>query len=87
MVIASPFPHGHDVPDRAGRPDPRLRALGAHVRQLREARGLTQEALGERAQLGPRHIARVEAGRGNPTALWLLQLADGLGVVVADLWP
>jgi len=36
------------------------------------------EQLAERAQVGVRQIARVEAGRGSPSVLWLLDVAAGL---------
>lgn len=73
------------VSDRAGDRDPRLRVFGAQLRQLREARGLTIEGLAERADIGSRQLARVEAGRASPSLVWLLKVAAALQVSVAQL--
>jgi hypothetical protein len=75
-----------DVPDRDGDVDPRLRAFGHRVRQLRLDRGLTIEGLADAANVGVRFIARVEAGRGSPSVLWVLDVAQGLGVNPAALF-
>lgn len=66
--------------DRRGTPDPRLRQFGSRLRQERENAGLTLEELAERAGVSVRQLARVEAGRASPSLLWLLGVADGLGV-------
>lgn len=62
-----------------------LRALGARVRAMREARGWSQAELAERAQTGQAHVSRVERG-GEGVSLGLLyQLADALAVAPAAL--
>ena len=48
--------------------------VGARLRQLRQARKLTQEELAE-----------VERGRGNPTLTTLASLSEALGVGLVDL--
>lgn len=53
-------------------------ASAADAGSLREQRGLTIEELAVRAQVGSRHVARVEAGRGSPSLLWLFAVAEGL---------
>ncbi|MGA2514610.1 MAG: helix-turn-helix transcriptional regulator, partial [Candidatus Limnocylindrales bacterium] len=45
--------------------DPLFAAFGAAVRALRTRRGLTQEALAERAQLHRTYVTEVELGRRN----------------------
>jgi transcriptional regulator with XRE-family HTH domain len=87
MVLSAPRPDVGQVSDRAGSSDPRLRQFGAHLRQLREKRGLTIEQLAEVANVGGRQLARVEAGRASPSLLWLYQVADGLELSVVDLLP
>src|SRR3954454_18543292 len=72
------------VSDRSG-DDARLRAFGAHLRQIREERGLTIEGLAHQSGVGVRQLARVEAGRGSPSVIWLLKIADGLGTEPAAL--
>jgi len=59
--------------------------LGARLRQLRQARRLTQEALAERAGLSYKFIGEVERGRGNPTLTTLVSISDALGVSLGDL--
>lgn len=75
------------VSDRRGPDDPRLRAFGARVRQLRLDRDLTLEALAHDAELGLRQLARVEAGKASPSLLWLYRLADALNVELSELLP
>ncbi len=69
--------------------DPLLHSLGARLKSLREGAGLTQRELARRAELSPRFLAQVEAGRGNIAVTRLARLARGLGVelsaTLADL--
>jgi|GEM_PF-594100 len=53
-------------------------ALGEAVRQLREARGWTQERLAEEAQTDLRQIGGIERGLRNPTYFTLVRLARAL---------
>jgi len=59
--------------------------LGARVRQLREARHLTQESLAEAAGLATKHLQDIERGRTNPTLATLVGLARALGVGIHTL--
>jgi transcriptional regulator with XRE-family HTH domain len=59
--------------------------LGARVKQLRQARRLTQEQLAERAGLSHKFVGEVERGKGNPTLTTLGSLSDALGVALPDL--
>jgi transcriptional regulator with XRE-family HTH domain len=54
--------------------------LGKRVRQLRNARKLTQERLAEDAKLAAKHLQDIERGRTNPTLATLVGLAKALGV-------
>ena len=53
--------------------------IGQAVRDRREALGLTQEQLAERADLDRKQVQRVEGGTISPTAKGLVPLAIGLG--------
>lgn len=64
------------------RPQP---ALGAAVRQLRERRELSQEALAEKAGLTGRTLSALETGNANPTWATTRDLATALGVSIGDL--
>lgn len=59
--------------------------FGANLRRLRDAAGLTQEALSERTMLDPGEISRLERGRRDPQLLTIVRVARGLDVSVAEL--
>lgn len=65
--------------------DPVLRTLGLRLRQLREARGLTQEQLGEKAELDQTYLSGVERGIRNPSVVVLSRLAKGLKLSLSEL--
>ncbi len=55
--------------------------LGDVVRELREARGLTQAQLAEKAQVALSYVTVIEAGqRGSPSRQILYRLARALDV-------
>lgn len=60
----------------------RLRALGDSVREARNAAGLSQEGLADRAGLHRTYVGSVERGERNPTVATLYTLADTLDVDV-----
>lgn len=68
------------------RKDPLLRALGWRVRQLREAKGWTQETLAGRAGLDRSYVAGIEAGLRNPSTKALAKLARALGATLSELF-
>jgi len=70
----------------AKRKDPLLRGLGWRVRQLREAKGWTQEILAGRAGLDRSYVAGIEAGLRNPSTRALAKLARALGVTLSGLF-
>ena len=70
----------------AKRKDPLLRGLGWRVRQLREAKGWTQEILAGRAGLDRSYIAGIEAGLRNPSTKALARLARALGIKLSVLF-
>jgi DNA-binding XRE family transcriptional regulator len=64
-----------------------VKRLGAGMRELRKAAGLTQEQLAGGAKLDVKHVQAIERGIGNPTVATLLALARALEVDVRDLLP
>ncbi len=60
--------------------------VGAVIKKLREERGLSQQALAEKAKVTDAYIAMLETGvRKNPTIDTLKRLAKALGVPVTAL--
>jgi transcriptional regulator with XRE-family HTH domain len=60
--------------------------LGQRLRRFREDRGWTQAALAEEAGVSKPYLSELESDAGRrPSGQILLQLADALGVTVADL--
>ncbi len=66
------------------RDDPQL-GLGKAIRALRNEANLTQEKLGQRADIHPTWISHIESGRINPTWGNVKRIANGLGVPLIDL--
>jgi UDP-N-acetylglucosamine 1-carboxyvinyltransferase len=63
-----------------------LKSLGMRMREVRRARGLTQEQLAaELGMLAPNY-ARVEQGRQNVTIDTVVRVAQTLGVPLVELF-
>jgi transcriptional regulator with XRE-family HTH domain len=62
-----------------------LRALGAEIRALREAKGLSQERLADVAGLHRNFIGLIERGQRNPTFLTLVAISTKLGLPLSAL--
>lgn len=61
--------------------------LGPRLRQLRQAAGLTQLQLAERAGVADATVSRIERGRiASPSMDFAEALADALGVPVVELF-
>jgi len=65
--------------------DPELVALGARVRALRAAAGLTQEELARAGGLHWTYVGQIERGGRNLTYKNIIRLATGLGVTPSHL--
>lgn len=59
--------------------------LGANIRELREARGLTQAQIARIAGVPRPTWANLESGAANPTLAVLIKVADGLQVSLEEL--
>lgn len=57
--------------------------LGRRVAEIRKSRSLSQEQLGERANVGPSYVAHIEIGTRRPTLDVLLKISGALNV---PLW-
>ena len=59
--------------------------LGMTLRRIRQAKGLSQEALAKKARLTRVYVNNLEAGKYDPTVGVLKRLAKALGVPVTAL--
>ena len=54
--------------------------LGARIREIRKARGFTQEQLAEMIDVEQKHVSRIESGKNFPTIDRLEKMAAALNV-------
>jgi transcriptional regulator with XRE-family HTH domain len=66
------------------RDDPQI-GLGKAIRKLRQEEKLSQEALGNRAEIHPTWISHIESGRINPTWGNVRRIAKGLDAPLEQL--
>jgi transcriptional regulator with XRE-family HTH domain len=59
--------------------------LGKRILTLRKTRGLSREALADRADLNLSFLAKIEHSKTSPTVRTLSKIASGLGVSPAEL--
>jgi transcriptional regulator with XRE-family HTH domain len=64
---------------------PTPRQLGMTLKKTRIARGLSRYALAKRVGISQSYVAKLEAGRSDPTVGMLQRLAKALGVPVTAL--
>jgi XRE family aerobic/anaerobic benzoate catabolism transcriptional regulator len=71
----------------AGDPDDAafLSAMGRHVREARERRGLARKAVSQSAGVSERYLAQLEAGAGNASVLLLRSVARALELPLTEL--
>lgn len=67
------------------RPDEPQPALGKALRQLREKRGLTQEALAHEAGITTGSLSLIERGQRNPSWGTVTRLAEALGSSMGEI--
>ena len=75
MPSASPRYGGH----------PALKALGAAIQRARDAQGLSQEDLADKAELDRAYMSSIERGAQNPGVMLILRIAEALDITLADL--
>lgn len=59
--------------------------LGANLKRLRQAKGLSQEELAFEADMHRTYVSGIERGRRNPTVTVLERLAQALGATASEL--
>ncbi len=59
--------------------------FGTRVRDLRLAKGYTQEAFADRCGFFRTYLSRIETGRANPTLNAIEVITDALGLSITEL--
>lgn len=60
--------------------------LGMRIKTLRENKGLSQNALANKAGVSPTYIYQLEKGEKSPTVEYLEFICDALGVTLEDFF-
>ena len=63
-----------------------LKRVGKKIREIRKNRGLSQEALGEKAGLSSNYIGQIERGQKQVTLTTLARIAKSLRIDVSVLF-
>ncbi len=66
--------------------DIRLIAFGRKVREIRKAKGLSQEALADLSGIDRSYMGHIERGQKNVTLLKIYQIADALNVSITNFF-
>lgn len=61
--------------------------LAKRLKDLRKARGISQELLAHEAQLYRTYVNHIETGRYSPSAFVVYKIANALGIKSADILP
>ncbi|MBN9039383.1 MAG: helix-turn-helix transcriptional regulator [Rhizobiales bacterium] len=59
--------------------------LARNLQRMRRERGLSQEALADRAQMHQTYLSGLESGKRNPSLAVLSRLADALEIDLSEL--
>ena len=59
--------------------------LGNRIRKLREERNISQQNLAEMCNIEKSNMARIEAGRTNPTLFSMYKISSALHISLAEL--
>ncbi len=59
--------------------------LGPHIREIRNRKGMTLEAVAEKADISASSLSYIERGQNSPTAETMRKIADALGVTIGEL--
>lgn len=62
-----------------------LKNLGKSIKTLRKQNRMTQEMLGEMANICPKHLGEIERGDSNPSVTVICKIADALNSEPSDI--
>jgi len=75
-------PPGDELADSAAQT---LIAIGVKIREMRQVRGLTLQALADATKISPSMLSLVERGRASPSIGTLIVVANALSITMSDL--
>ena len=61
------------------------KTIGAQIRRMRKAKGMTQEQLAEKAGVGVTHISHIETGRSIPSLEMIVSFINALDCSADEL--
>lgn len=64
---------------------PMVKIFGRNLKNLRIAKGLTQEQLGELAKVNYKYLGEIERGEKCPTAIVVYKISKALGCSVCEI--
>jgi len=67
-------------PARIAPKTPELRRIGHRIVEVRQERGLSQEALADLAKIGRSYMSGIERGVRNPSVLHILRISKALEI-------
>jgi transcriptional regulator with XRE-family HTH domain len=62
------------------------RLIGSRIKQVRKAKGFSQEELAEMAEVSSKYLSSIERGNENPTLDTFIKLAQALDVEFFELF-
>lgn len=62
-----------------------LKDLGKSIKNLRKQSGMSQETLGELADICPKHLGEIERGNSNPSVAVICKIANALNRGPSDI--
>ena len=61
--------------------------LGARIKELRKAKGLSQDELSEKINIDPKHLSRIEVGKSYPSLDTLEKTANARKIEIDFVTP
>ena len=62
-----------------------LKDLGKSIKSIRKQNGMSQETLGEMANICPKHLGEIERGDSNPSVTVICKIANALNRAPSDI--
>lgn len=59
---------------------------GLRIKELRRAKGMSQEMLAEKTGISSKYLSSIERGKENPTLETLIRLAEALSIELAEVF-